>query len=416
MKILTFLAASLRIAVTGSRRYHAWLLALLCISVIGIYYYLYQLRYGLIVTGMRDQVVWGSYIANFTFLVGVAAAAVMIVIPAYLYGFKDFKPVTLLGEMLASAALIMCIIYVMVDMGRPDRVWHLLPFIGWPNFPRSLLTWDVLVLTGYLFINMFIPGYMLYSRYHHREPNKKILLPFTYLSIPWAVSIHTVTAFIYCGMVSRPIWNTALMAPRFLATAFAAGPALIIIIVQIVRRYTPYGSPGDKFEIPDATLFRIANIVLVAMLISLFFTACEIFTVFYSASAHEAPLQYLYFGLEGKHVLRPYIWLALMAMVIATVILLVPRTRKNLITLNVACMLLFAGIWTEKGMGLILPAFIPSPLGEVFEYWPSNPEVVISIAVWAFGALIFTMLAKIAIQIEVGGVTHPTDDHRVPRG
>ena len=256
MKVLTFLAASIRIAVTGSRRYYAWLLALLTITLVGFYYYLYQLRYGLIVTGLRDQVVWGSYIANFTFLVGVAAAAVMIVIPAYLYGYKDFKPVTLLGEMLASSALIMCIIYVMCDMGRPDRFWHLLPFIGRPNFPSSLLTWDVLVLCGYLFINMFIPGYMLYSRYNHREPNKKILLPFTYLSIPWAVSIHTVTAFIYCGMVSRPIWNTALMAPRFLATAFAAGPALIIIVIQIVRRYTPYGSPGDKFEIPDATLFR----------------------------------------------------------------------------------------------------------------------------------------------------------------
>jgi len=411
MKVLTFLAASIRIALTGSRRYYAWLLALLSITAVGFYYYLYQLRYGLFVTGLRDQVVWGSYIANFTFLVGVAAAAVMIVIPAYLYGYKDFKPVTLLGEMLASSALIMCIIYVMCDMGRPDRAWHLLPFIGRPNFPSSLLTWDVLVLCGYLFINMFIPGYMLYSRYHHREPNKKILLPFTYLSIPWAVSIHTVTAFIYCGMVSRPIWNTALMAPRFLATAFAAGPALIIIVVQIVRRYTPYGSPGDKFEIPDATLFRIANIVLVAMLISLFFTACEIFTVFYSASSHQAPLEYLYFGLHGHGILRPYIWLALMAMVIATILLMVPRTRKNLVTLNAACILLFAGIWTEKGMGLILPAFIPSPLGEVAEYWPSNPEVVISISIWALGALIFTMLAKIAIQIEVGGTTHPEEGH-----
>jgi Ni/Fe-hydrogenase subunit HybB-like protein len=410
MKLLTFLGASVKIALTGSRRYYAWLLALLAITLVGFYYYLYQLRYGLIVTGLRDQVVWGSYIANFTFLVGVAAAAVMIVIPAYLYGYKDFKPVTLLGEMLASSALIMCIIYVMCDMGRPDRVWHLLPFIGWPNFPRSLLTWDVLVLTGYLFINMFIPGYMLYSRYHHMEPSKKVLLPFTYLSIPWAVSIHTVTAFIYCGMVSRPIWNTALMAPRFLATAFAAGPALIIIIVQIVRRYTPYGSPGDEFEIPDETLYRIANIILVAMLISLFFTASEIFTVFYSASAHQAPLQYLYFGLEGHATLRPYIWLALMSMVTATILLMIPRTRKNLVTLNIACMLLFAGIWTEKGMGLVLPAFIPTPLGEVFEYWPSNPEVVISISIWALGALIFTMLAKIAIQIEVGGVTYKPHD------
>ncbi|RMF85633.1 MAG: polysulfide reductase, partial [Nitrospirae bacterium] len=235
MKFLQFIGASIRIALTGSKRYYAWLLACLTVTVVGFYYYGYQLQEGLIITGMRDQVSWGSYIANFTFLVGVAAAAVMIVIPAYLYHFEEFKPVTLLGEMLAASALVMCIAFVMVDMGRPDRVWHLLPFVGKPNFPRSLLNWDVLVLTGYLFINLFIPGYMLYSVYHHQTPSKKILMPFTYLSVPWAVSIHTVTAFLYCGLVSRPVWNTALMAPRFLSTAFAAGPALIIIIIQIVR-------------------------------------------------------------------------------------------------------------------------------------------------------------------------------------
>jgi len=406
MKFLQFVGASVRIALTGSKRYYAWLLACLTVTLVGFYYYGYQLEHGLIITGMRDQVSWGSYIANFTFFVGVAAAAVMIVIPAYLYHVEEFKPVTLLGEMLAASALVMCIAFVMIDMGRPDRVWHLLPLIGKPNFPVSLLTWDVIVLSGYLFINLFIPGYMLYSVYHHQEASKKILLPFTYLSVPWAVSIHTVTAFLYCGLVSRPVWNTALMAPRFLATAFAAGPALIIIIIQIVRKYTPYGSPGEQFEIRDTTIYKIANIVVVALLISLFFTLSEVFTIFYSAGAHKASMAYLYFGFDGHpSKLTPFIWASLVMNGVAAIILLIPRTRKNLFTLNLACLLLFVGIWIEKGMGTVLPAFIPSPLGEIWEYWPSNPEALISIGVWGLGALVFTMLAKIAIQIETGHVS-----------
>lgn len=406
MKFLQFVGASVRIALTGSKRYYAWLLACLTVTLVGLYYYIYQLEHGLIVTGMRDQVSWGSYIANFTFFVGVAAAAVMIVIPAYLYHVTEFKPVTLLGEMLAASALIMCICFVMVDMGRPDRVWHLLPVIGKPNFPVSLLCWDVIVLSGYLAINLFIPGYMLYSVYHHKEASKKILLPFTYLSVPWAVSIHTVTAFLYCGLVSRPVWNTALMAPRFLATAFAAGPALIIIIIQIVRRYTPYGSPGEQFEIRNETIYKIANIVVVALLISLFFTFSEVFTIFYSAGAHKASMAYLYFGFDGHpSLLTPFIWASLVMNVVAATILLIPKMRKNLITLNMACILLFIGIWIEKGMGTVLPAFIPSPLGEIWEYWPSNPEALITLGVWGLGALIFTMLAKIAIQIETGHVS-----------
>ncbi|HBB41282.1 MAG: polysulfide reductase [Nitrospirae bacterium CG18_big_fil_WC_8_21_14_2_50_70_55] len=406
MKFLQFVGASVRIALTGSKRYYAWLLACLTVTFVGFYYYAYQLEHGLIITGMRDQVSWGSYIANFTFFVGVAAAAVMIVIPAYLYHVTEFKPVTLLGEMLAASALIMCIAFVMIDMGRPDRVWHLLPIIGKPNFPVSLLTWDVIVLSGYLCINLFIPGYMLYSVYHHQEASKKILLPFTYLSMPWAVSIHTVTAFLYCGLVSRPVWNTALMAPRFLATAFAAGPALIIIIIQIVRKYTPYGSPGAQFEIRNETIYKIANIVVVALLISLFFTFSELFTIFYSAGAHKAAMAYLYLGFDGHpSVLTPFIWGSLVMNVVAAIILLIPRLRKNLLTLNLACCLLFVGIWVEKGMGTVLPAFIPSPLGEIWEYWPSNPEALISLGVWGLGALVFTMLAKIAIQIETGAVS-----------
>src|SRR3990172_1839335 len=135
----------------GSRLYYGWLVFLSFFIVSALYFYFtYQFQHGMIETAMRDQVSWGFYIANFTFLVGVAAAAVLLVIPAYVYDWKPIKEVVIFGELLAIAAIFMCLLFVLVDMGRPERLWHLLPMLGIPNFPSSLLAWDALVLNAYL--------------------------------------------------------------------------------------------------------------------------------------------------------------------------------------------------------------------------------------------------------------------------
>ncbi len=403
MKLLKFALTSIKIALTGSPRYYAWLLSLLVLILFGAWTYLQQLKYGLIITDIRDQVSWGSYIANFTFLVGVAAAAVMIVIPAYLYNKEDFKHITIFGELLAVGALVMCLSFVLIDLGRIDRMLHILPFTGTPNWPQSMLTWDVIVLNGYLFLNTLIPGYILYKKYYN-EPLRKWIYFFIYLSIPWAVSIHTVTAFLYGGLAARPFWNTAVMAPRFLASAFTAGPALIIIILQIVRRYTCIGQEGCKLVVHTKTLFKLANIVLIAMIVNLFFLMSEIYTVGYAATSHLAPLKYLFFGLthggETYAKLTPYFWTAIIFDLTAGFLLLIPKTRYNLTTLNIACILAFVGIWIEKGMGLIIPGFIPTPIGEIWEYYPTMPEIVITLAVWALGFFVYTLLLKVAIAIE----------------
>ena len=194
---------------------------------------------GLIVTGMSDQVSWGVYIANFTFLVGVAAAAVMMVIPVYIYDNEELHDLVIFGELLAVAAIIMCLAFVTVDLGRPDRFWHLIPGIGKFNFPASMLSWDVIVLNGYLLLNVHICGYLLYCRYRDRKPSKWFYIPFVFVAIVWAISIHTVTAFLYVGLGGRPFWNSAIVGPRFLASAFSAGPALIILALQVIRQRHP---------------------------------------------------------------------------------------------------------------------------------------------------------------------------------
>jgi Ni/Fe-hydrogenase subunit HybB-like protein len=397
MKPLRFIAAGVGEMLRGGRTYWAWLglLALLC--VIGAACYALQLRDGLVVTGLSDQVSWGFYIANFAFLVGIAAAAVLLVIPAYLFHRADVKAVVLLGEGLAVAAVICAMLFVLVDLGRIDRAWHLIPFIGRFNFPSSLLAWDVLVLNGYLALNLLIPLYVHYQHWQGRQPNLRAYFPLVLLAIFWAISIHTVTAFLFSANSARPFWNNALLGPRFIASAFVSGPALIILILQAIRRLTAY-------PVSQSVIHTLALIMSIALQISLFFVIAELFTDFYNESAHAASIRYLFFGLDGANGLVAWIWTALAFNVVAVIILMITPLRRRMGWLNLACVLAFAGIWIEKGMGLVVPGVIPTPLGEVFEYSPTAIELGVSLGIWAFGAMLFTLLAKASIAIELGVV------------
>ena len=168
---LGFLWRCARMACDGDWRYYLWTGGLFAICLLGLNAYAKQFVHGLYVTGMTDQVSWGVYIANFTFLVGVAAAAVMLVIPVYIYKNEELHDLVIFGELLAVAAILMCLAFVTVDIGRPDRFWHMIPGIGKLNFPRSMLSWDVLVLNGYLVLNVYICAYLLYCRYRRTSPS-----------------------------------------------------------------------------------------------------------------------------------------------------------------------------------------------------------------------------------------------------
>jgi molybdopterin-containing oxidoreductase family membrane subunit len=383
---------------TGGKRYHSWLLFLVALRAIGAFGYYRQTVHGLGVTGMTDQVSWGLYIANFTFLVGVAAAAVMMVIPGYLYHNKEVKGGVLLGEMVAIGAIIMCLLFVVVDLGRPDRMLHMIPPFGKFNFPLSMLAWDVLVLNGYLLLNLHVPGYLLYKKFKGEEPVRWIYLPFVYISIIWAISIHTVTAFLYTGLAGRPYWNTAILAPRFIASAFCAGPAFIILILEIVKGWT-------RFPMGDRVISFLRMVVLIAGLINVFLLISEVFTEFYGASVHVASARYLFFGLHGHNALVPWIWTSL---VLNALGLLALASRKfetrGVIVRNIPLAMVIVAIWIEKGMGLVFPGFIPTPLGEIVEYMPTGNEVMVTLGIWGAGLFIMTVLIKHAVDIETGEV------------
>jgi Ni/Fe-hydrogenase subunit HybB-like protein len=391
---LVFLWRCARIAFVGDWRYYAWMGVLTALTLIGLNAYCKQLVHGLIVTGMSDEVSWGVYIANFTFLVGVAAAAVMMVIPVYIYDNEELHDLVIFGELLAVAAIVMCLAFVTVDLGRPDRFWHLIPGIGEFNFPASMLSWDVIVLNGYLLLNVHICGYLLYCRYHNRKPSKWFYIPFVFIAIFWAVSIHTVTAFLYVGLGGRPFWNSAIVGPRFLASAFSAGPALIILALQVIRSVTHY-------RITDKALLTLRSIVQVAMIINVFLLANEVFKEFYSGNLHVASSKYLFLGLHGHRALVPWIWTAVGLNLIGMFILVLPVSH-SLKWLNVACVCCIVGIWIEKGMGLVIPGFVPTPLGAVVEYSPSLNETLVCVGIWAFGLMLYTIFLRMAVPILQG--------------
>lgn len=398
-----FLYRCFRLSFVGDWKYLSWMFTLSVIALFGLNAYAKQFVQGLGTTGLTDQVSWGLYIANFTYLVGVAAAAVMLVIPVYVYKNKDLHNLVIFGELLAVVAIIMCLLFITADLGRPDRFHHMLLRF---NFPISILTWDVIALNGYLLLNLHICGYLIWCAYNKRKPTKKFYIPFVFLAIAWAISIHTVTAFLYSGLGARPFWNSAVIAPRFLASAFAAGPALIILTLQVIKAVTGY-------PVSEKAISTLKGIVTVALGVNMFLLISEVFTEFYTGTSHSVSAKYLFFGLHGKSALVPWIWTAIGLNTFALVMLLTPASRNKWI-LNASCVAMIVGIWIEKGMGLIVPAFIPSPIGEIVEYVPTLNEVLVCTGIWAFGALIYTILVRVTIPVLYGELTIDTVYHTDP--
>jgi len=380
-------------ALKGNNYYWIWLAFLGTFMAIGALCYIRQFNYGLGMTGMSRDVSWGLYISQFTFLVGVAAGGVMLVLPYYIHNYKVFGRITILGEFLAIAALIMCLMFIMADLGQPLRALNVLLH---PT-PGSMLFWDMLVLNGYLFLNILCGWVILTAERKQVKPPKWIYF-FVYLSIPFAISIHTVTAMLYCGLPGRHFWLSAIIAPRFLASAFAAGPALILFVSLILKRVANFDAGKEAKD-------KLVTIIIYAVIVNAFFVMLEFFVGFYSnIPGHKHTLQYLFFGLEHHGVvynnLVPYMWGFVVLCITGVTLLAIPYTKRNDLWLGLGAISIFLGLWLDKGIGFVLAGFVPTPLEEIVEYYPTLNEIMITIAVWCTGFFVLTVLYKIAIAVE----------------
>jgi molybdopterin-containing oxidoreductase family membrane subunit len=376
----------LELAFKGGRRYWHWLGFLGVVILTGSWFYWWQLDFGLGLTGLSRDVTWGFYVAQLTFLVGVAASAVMLVLPYYVHNYKVFGRITIIGEFLAAATICMCLLFLFVDLGQPMRALNVFLY---PTL-HSIIFWDATVLVGYLLLNIIV-GWNVLEAERNGVASPAWLRPLIFVSIPWAFAIHTVTAFLYCGLPGRGLWLTAILAPRFLASAFASGPALLILLCLLLKK-------AAGFDAGREAIATLGKIVTYGLLANLFFLGCEAFVVFYSRiPAHMDHFLYLYAGLKGHNGLVPWMQASLVLMVTAAVLLVIPATRNRLGILVAACVMVFIGTWIDKGMGLIAGGFIPSPLHQMTEYAPTVPELVISIGVYGIGGFLLTILLKVAV-------------------
>ncbi|MDP6216351.1 MAG: polysulfide reductase NrfD [SAR324 cluster bacterium] len=376
-------------ALAGNRFYWSWITILLALVSLGVYSYSQQLTYGLTVTGMGRDISWGVYIAQFTFLVGVAASALMVVLPYYLHDYKEFGKIVIIGEFLAVSAATICLLFVIADMGHPSRVFYVLLY---PH-PKSMVFWDVQVLNGYLLINI-VSGWTVLEAERKGVSPPTWVKPIIYLSIVWAVSIHTVTAFLYAGTPGRHLWLTAVLAPRFLASAFAVGPALLILISFILRKFA-------DFDVGEKAIHKLTTIATYAGIANFFFVGAEFFTAFYSnIPGHKHSLEYLFFGLDGKYQLVPWMWFSMIVGIVSVMILLYQQRRPSKKLLIAACIGIVVSLWIDKGIGLIIGGFVPSPMEEVVEYFPTFIEITVTLGIWAIGLLILTALLKVAVAVK----------------
>jgi molybdopterin-containing oxidoreductase family membrane subunit len=187
---------------------------------------------------------------------------------------------------------------------------------------------------------------------------------------------------------------TAILAPRFLSSAFASGPALLVLLCLIIRRVSSFDPGREQIQ-------SLAKIVAYAICVNVFFFLCEVFVVFYSQiPEHMDHIKYLFVGLHGHGAYVPWMWASITLMVVGIILTVVPHTRKNEGVLAVACVVIFLGTWIDKGLGMIAGGFTPSPLHEINEYIPSLPEIGIALGIWAMGFLILTALFKIAVSVK----------------
>jgi len=395
----------------GNLLYWVWLLGLGAIFGVGVVAYFYQLFEGLVVTNMNDQIVWGAYIANFSFVVGLIDAAVLVMIPAYLYAVEEMKKVLILSLHLAMAAAVMALMFVLVDIGRPDKAWHMAPGLGWLRFPGSMLAWDTMVLNGWLTINALLVTAYVFMVWRGQTPDPRRWFRIMLFSIVFAVGLHVVTAFLYSWIGARPYWNSAVLAPRFIASAFVAGPAFFVLALLAIRHYA-------RWDVPDSVITMLRRILAVTMTINLFLFGSEFFTEMASTGTHRVHAVYLYFGLHGHDLLVPFIWSAIAMNLVGWVIFLTPSLARRPSVLSLGCILSIVGIWTEKGMGIVVPGFVPGPLGEMTEYIPSAIETVVCAGIWALGGLILTVLVRMTYPVVQGDVVKGSApaERRVPDG
>lgn len=398
-----------------------FIFVLIAIILVGIFAYYRQLRYGLIVTSMRDYTSWGVYISNFVFLVAISLVGSLFSSILKLSKATWSTPLTRISEIIAIGAIICASVIIIVDMGRPDRFINVLIH----GRIQSPIIWDVIIITTYLTISVLllyislIPDlaicrdtltsaagwkkwfYRVFSVNWGGTPEQykilhKISFTLSVLVIPVAFAIHTVTSWLF-STTWRPGWDSTNLGPYFVSGALMAGAAVIIIAMYFIRNALEL-----KAYITDKIFDHMGKLLVLLSLVYLYFNINE-----YLGPAFKMV------GVEGEHIIELFFgkyasmyWLVqVFGLVLPIVILIFAWGRKPFPMLIISILVLL-GAWFKRFL-IVIPSLQHPylPIQDVDEsyrhYVPSWEEWAITFASFAGCLLIIIFLIRLLPVIPI---------------
>lgn len=394
-----------------SRGYYALVLFLVAVVAWGFYAYLVQLRYGLRATGMRDVVVWGFYLVNFVFFIGISHAGTLIsaILRVTHAGWRT--PVTRMAELITVVAISIGALMPIIDLGRPDRVWHIIVFGRF----QSPLLWDIISITSYLtgsLIYLYLPlipdmalmrdrlareafslKYKIYSLLavgwrntpEQRHRLEKAIGIMAVTIIPIAISVHTVVSYVF-SMTMRPGWDSTVFGIYFVIGAIFSGIASIIIVMAIFRKLYHL-----EEYITERHFRNLSYLLLVSLFLYLYLTFGEYLTVGYKMKVEEKHLLELL--MLGKSAF--WFWFFVVAGLVIPAFLIIIRRGRTITRIVIASILINIAMWIKRFIVLVPSLQVPLMPFEFGAYTPTWVEWSITAAAFAAFILIFAIFAKV---------------------
>jgi molybdopterin-containing oxidoreductase family membrane subunit len=346
---------------------------------------------------MRDLTSWGLYITMFMFFVGLSAGGLIIATVPRVFQLRGFKPISKVAVFLSICCTILAAAFIVVDLGRPGRIWHL---IAYSNLDSPLM-WDVLVITTYLMISIVYLGIVL--RVEKGKGSERALNALSTTAFVTAVLVHSVTAWIFGLQMARPFWHSSLLAPMFISSALVSGLALTLFVVLILKNVGYLQKDSD-------TLGRMAKLLGIFVLVDLFLLFCELLTAFYPLGGTE----YAAFRMMLGGVFAPMFWTEVLGGLFAAYLLLKESTRMRTGLVGFASLLAIIGVFFKRYQLLLARFGLPNLtyagvttgpqasdagslwhlLGSAFFYFPSLAEWGITIGILSLGATMMTLGLK----------------------
>jgi Ni/Fe-hydrogenase subunit HybB-like protein len=392
-----------------------WTGALLLIALVGAYAYYRQLRYGLVVTNMRDYVSWGIYISNFVFFVAISLVGSLITAIFRLANVKWATPLTRIAEIIAVSAIVFASLIIIVDMGRPERFLNLVIH----GRIQSPIMWDVIVITTYFCISLLL-------LYMPLLPDLKILLRFKEKSgktlnklykfqgsfwkgtaeqfkisdnaitilciaiIPVAFSIHTVTSWLF-ATTYRPGWDSTNFGAYFISGAFLVGAGGVVVAMYVFRKFYRL----EKY-ITEMHFDKMGRIVVLLSLLYLYFNINEYMVpAFKMKKSEESHLMELF---TGDYAIM--FWFAIIIGLIVPIIVLLFKKGRKPLPMFIIGIMVVVGAWFKRYL-IVTPTLLNPflPMQEVPKsyhyYFPSWEEWAIAMGSLAGALLVITFFARI---------------------